>query len=192
MGKVKVYSDLLSFTSPSLNVNRESVLASLPVYTRILDIDNEKLKDVIINHRNEFPISESSNVEAWHSSYKTHRINPHFQPYIDFILREIKDILFLKHERLAPTLYFRDFWAIMYENSDYTISHEHFPCPYAASYYVEAEVNCSPIQFDGVHTLKIIPQSGMLMVWPGILRHSVPPTNSKRTVLSMNLLVQLP
>ena len=37
---------------------------------------------------------------------------------------------------------------------------------------------------------EIIPKSGMLVVWPGTLYHSVPPTDGKRTVLAMNLLVK--
>ena len=78
----------------------------------------------------------------------------------------------------------------MYEQGDYTKSHAHFPCPYVASYYVETSSDSAPIHFDGSQTLKIIPESGMLVVWPGTLYHSVPPTKGKRTVLAMNLLVK--
>ena len=35
-------------------MNSQSVLVSLPVYTKILDIDNDKLKKVIQNHRSVF------------------------------------------------------------------------------------------------------------------------------------------
>ena len=176
-------------------MNSQSVLVSLPVYTKILDIDNDKLKKVIQNHRQVFNKGDSSNVKAWNSAKNTHKINPHFQPYIDTILQEIKDIK--KYDRtfcgfagFESTLYLRDFWAIMYDTDDYTKSHQHFPCPYVASYYVEASPDSAPIHFDGVQTLKIIPESGMLVVWSGSLYHSVPPTHGKRTVLAMNLLVK--
>ena len=176
-------------------MNSQNVLVSVPVYTKILDLDNKNLKDIIVNHRNVFSKGDSSNVKAWNSAKNTHKINPHFQPYIDTILQEIKDIK--KYDRtfcgfagFEKTLYLRDFWAIMYDTDDYTKSHQHFPCPYVASYYVEASPNSAPIHFDGVQTLKIIPKSGMLVVWPGTLYHSVPPTDGKRTVLAMNLLVK--
>ena len=176
-------------------MNSQSVLVSLPVYTKILDIDNKKLKSVILNHRKVFNKGNSTNVNAWNSAKNSHIINPHFQPFIDCILSNIRNIksydrTFCGFSGFEKTLYLRDFWAIMYENSDYTKSHQHFPCPYVASYYVEAEPNCAPIHFDGVQTLKIMPESGMLIVWPGTLYHSVPPTHGKRTVLAMNLLVK--
>ena len=176
-------------------MNSQSVLVSMPVYTKILDLDNDKLEKIIQKHRDVFNIGQSSNVKAWHSAYNTHRINPHFQPYIDTILQEIKDIK--KYDRtfcgfagFESTLYLRDFWAIMYDTGDYTKSHAHFPCPYVASYYVKTSSDSAPIHFDGSQTLKIIPESGMLVVWPGTLYHSVPPTKGKRTVLAMNLLVK--
>jgi len=176
-------------------MNSQSVLVSLPVYTKILDIDNDKLKKVIQNHRQVFNRGKSTNVKAWSSAKNTHKINPHFQPYIDTILQEIKDIKkfdskFCGRAAFESTLYLRDFWAIMYECGDYTSSHAHFPCPYVASYYVEVSSDSSPIHFDGVQTLKIMPESGMLIVWPGTLYHSVPPTHGKRTVLALNLLVK--
>ena len=176
-------------------MNSQNVLVSVPVYTKMLDLDNDKLKRIIQNHRQVFDKGDSSNVKAWNSAKNTHRINPHFQPFIDIILQEIKDIK--KYDRtfcgfagFESTLYLRDFWAIMYDTDDYTKSHQHFPCPYVASYYVEASPDSAPIHFDGVQTLKIIPESGMLVVWPGTLYHSVPPTHGKRTVLAMNLLVK--
>ena len=55
-------------------MNSQSVLVSLPVYTKILDIDNDKLKTIIQNHRSVFEKGNSSNLKAWHSSYKTHKI----------------------------------------------------------------------------------------------------------------------
>ena len=176
-------------------MNSQNVLVSLPVYTKMLDLDNDKLKRIIQNHRKVFDEGNSTNVKAWNSAKNTHKINPHFQPYIDTILQEIKNIknydrTFCGFAGFEKTLYLRDFWAIMYDTDDYTKSHQHFPCPYVASYYVEASQNSAPIHFDGVQTLKIIPKSGMLVVWPGTLYHSVPPTDGKRTVLAMNLLVK--
>ena len=176
-------------------MNRQSVLVSVPVYTKKLNLDNKKLKSMIENHRRVFDKGNSSNVKAWNSAKNTHIINPNFQPYIDILLQEIKNIKkfdnsFCGFSGFGSTLYLRDFWAIMYDSGDYTKSHWHFPCPYVASYYVETSSDSAPIHFDGAHTLKVIPEDGMLVVWPGTLYHSVPPTDGKRTVLAMNLLVK--
>ena len=115
-------------------MNSQNVLVSVPVYTKMLDLDNDKLKRIIQNHRQVFDKGDSSNVKAWNSAKNTHRINTHFQPYIDIILQEIKDIK--KYDRtfcgfagFESTLYLRDFWAIMYDTDDYTKIHQHFPCP---------------------------------------------------------------
>ena len=51
-------------------------------------IDNDKLKRIIQNHRKVFDKGNSTNVKAWNSAKNTHKINPHFQPYIDTILQE--------------------------------------------------------------------------------------------------------
>ncbi len=73
-------------------MNSQNVLVSLPVYTKMLDLDNDKLKRIIQNHRKVFDKGNSTNVKAWNSAKNTHKINPHFQPYIDTILQEIKNI----------------------------------------------------------------------------------------------------
>jgi hypothetical protein len=85
----------------------------------------------------------------------------------------------------------------MYDKKgEHTIRHSHFPSDFAACYYVDVEPGCSPIIFekkiiDGVHDnnepLTIQPQNGMLVLWPAILHHEVPPTETKRMVVAMNI-----
>ena len=85
---------------------------------------------------------------------------------------------------------------MMYEESDWTKRHSHFPSDYAAVYYVDVEPGSAPIIFenvvkDGVHNnnepLILQPQNGMLAIWPAILHHEVPPTKGKRMCISMNI-----
>ena len=73
----------------------------------------------------------------------------------------------------------------MYEKSDHAVPHNHFPTEYVAIYYVDVETGCSPIVFQ--YGLKVIPENGMLLVFPGRLRHQVPPTDKKRMLISWNL-----
>tara|TARA_Y100001963_G_scaffold33458_1_gene46442 strand:- start:317 stop:691 length:375 start_codon:yes stop_codon:yes gene_type:complete len=90
-------------------------------------------------------------------------------------------------------------WASMYEKGEHTIKHSHFPSDFACTYYVDVEPGCSPIIFesqknvgdntfnDNNQPLTIQPQNGMLLLWPALLHHEVPPTETKRMVVAMNI-----
>ena len=78
-----------------------------------------------------------------------------------------------------------DCWGIIYETSDTTRVHNHFPAEYGCAIYLEADEDCAPIIFAG--HFKIQPEAGTLVLFPGILNHEVPANNGKRVVLSMNL-----
>jgi hypothetical protein len=87
-------------------------------------------------------------------------------------------------------------WAMMYEDTEWTKRHSHFPSDFAACYYVDVEPGCAPVIFesvvkDGVNDnnqpLTLQPQNGMLAIWPAILHHEVPPTKGRRMCISMNI-----
>ena len=164
---------------------------------------NTNLKDAILKHRELNPESNKSNVKAWHSSYHTHRINPHFQPLIDLTLGACNFISVgdFAGENLNIKYDVLNLWTMMYEDSEWTMRHSHFPCVFSACYYVDVEPDCAPIIFesiqnDGVNDynqpLEIQPENGMLLIWPSILEHEVPPTKGKRMAISMNITSQPP
>jgi mannose-6-phosphate isomerase-like protein (cupin superfamily) len=76
-------------------------------------------------------------------------------------------------------------WAIQYEKGEYASKHSHHPSDFACVYYVDVEPGCSPIIFE--EELEVSPQNGMLLIFPANLRHEVPPTDSRRIVISMNI-----
>ena len=85
---------------------------------------------------------------------------------------------------------------MMYEYSEWTKRHSHFPSDFAAVYYVDVEPGSAPVIFesvekDGVHDnnqpLTIQPENGMLMLWPALLHHEVPSTTGKRMCISLNI-----
>ena len=161
----------------------------LPVFTNMIKNHiklNECLKQVIIDYRERYPQTSNTNVKAWHSKWTTHLQTNKFQPLINEVINACSFIS--KEYYRCGNVEFNviDLWAIMYEQSDYTVKHHHFPNQFAACYYVDVEDDCSPIVFGG--TLTITPKSGMLIIWPGLLHHEVPPTNSRRTVIGMNIL----
>ena len=163
----------------------------IPVYQIPLDIDNNKLIEDIKEHRKNFPEGEVSNVKAWRSSYRTHHETDKFNPYISKILQAVDncrqyDTEF--HSRLPLATYkVHDFWALMYEQGDYTVKHTHFPCTWASCYYAYADEDSAPIRFS---MLRIKPKSGMLLLWPALLFHSVPETKGKRIAISANLIIK--
>ena len=172
----------------------------MAVFTTILDDHvqfNKYMKDIILNHRRENPATTKSNVRAWHSSWVTHHENPNFQPLVDLTLDACSFITNGYYEGGDDIEYnVINLWAMMYEDTEWTKKHSHFPSDYAACYYVDVEPGCAPVIFesvqkDGVNDnnqpLTLQPQNGMLAIWPAILHHEVPPTKGRRMCVSMNI-----
>ena len=180
-------------------VEVQYVPKQMAVFTTILENHvelNKYLKEVILEHRQKFPETTKSNVKAWHSSWTTHDENPKFQPLIDLTLDACKFISAGFYECNAVEYHVLNFWAMMYEESEYTIRHSHFPSDFAACYYVDIEPGGAPVIFenigeDGINDnnqpLTLQPQNGMLAIWPAILHHEVPPTKGRRMCISMNI-----
>ncbi len=171
----------------------------IPIFTTILADHvefNKYLKQVILEHRQNNPETTKSNVKAWHSSWMTHKENPKFQPLADRVLDACKFISRGYFQCQTTEYGILNLWAMMYEESEYTVRHSHYPSDYSAVYYVDVEPGCAPVLFevpqdDGVNnkceTLTIQPENGMLAIWPAILHHQVPPTKGRRMCVSMNI-----
>ena len=91
----------------------------MPVFTAILDDHvefNKYLKQVILEHRQNNPETNNSNVKAWHSSWTTHKDNPKFQPFIDRVLDAFK---FISKAYFECELDYSvvNMWAMMYDLS---------------------------------------------------------------------------
>jgi uncharacterized protein (TIGR02466 family) len=151
---------------------------------------------VILEHRQNNPETTKSNVKAWHSSWLTHKENPKFQPLVDRVCNACEFISKGYFQCQTTEYSILNLWAMMYEESEYTIRHSHYPSDYSAAYYVDVEPGCAPVLFevpqnDGVNnkceTLTIQPENGMLVIWPAILHHEVPPTKGRRMCISMNI-----
>ena len=177
----------------------QHVPKQMAVFTTILDDHvemNKYLKQVILEHRQKNPEDIDSNVKAWHSSWTTHVENPKFQPLIDRVIDACKFISAGYYECDNVDYHVINMWAMMYEDTEWTKRHSHFPSDFAACYYVDVEQGSAPIIFesvvnDGVNhnnqPLTIQPQNGMLAIWDAMLHHEVPPTKGKRMAISMNI-----
>jgi len=161
----------------------KEISRSLPIFTTHLP-DDGILKSIISNHRERFPNSTESNVKAWHSDWDTHKINPQFQYFVDLVESACT---FLCHEHFKVGKEVRmkceNMWAMEYKEGDYAEEHDHFPSVLSCAYFVDVEDNSSPLIIEG---LEIKPENGLLVIFPGLLRHKVDPTHGPRTVISMN------
>ena len=181
----------------TFNINY--VPKQMAVFTTILDDHvelNKYLKQVILEHRQKFPETTKSNVKAWHSSWVTHQENPKFQPLIDRVLDACKFISAGYYECENIEYNVINMWAMMYEDTEWTKRHSHYPSDFAAVYYVDVEPGSAPVIFESVQKdglndnnqpLTLQPENGMLAIWPAILHHEVPPTKGRRMCISMNI-----
>tara|TARA_B100000131_G_scaffold72217_1_gene68512 strand:- start:3258 stop:3977 length:720 start_codon:yes stop_codon:yes gene_type:complete len=194
-----------SSTEEQVNISKPSefkidyVSKPMPIFSTIIQDHvelNKYLKEVILEHRQNNPTSTESNVKAWHSSWMTHNDNPKFQPLVDRVLDACNFVSKGFFQCQSTEYMMFNLWAMMYEESEHTLRHSHFPCDLSGCYYVDVEPDCAPIIFepvlkDGVHDNNqpfiIQPKNGLLALWPGILHHEVKPTNSKRMCISFNM-----
>ena len=163
------------------------VMGEYPVFTTFLNQSSEEIKSIkekIIKHRSENPVSNKSNVKAWHSNYLTHEDTRCFDDVNRRIVSECDTILNNFHNT-NDRLMLYNMWVNIYEKGDKTVLHNHFPSDISCCYYADIEENSSPIKFPP--ELEIFPKNDMLVIFPGNLHHEVLPTNGRRMVIAMNL-----
>ena len=177
---------------PAIELNQLEVPTKLPVFYCSLNqfpdalrLAREAIDDVRATH----PDSTPSNVRAvYMSPWKSHMISPKFNPLLDIscalatrVSRE-----FLQADLAALNMVLRptDCWGVIYEHSDQTLIHHHFPSDLVAVAYLEANENCAPIVFANSIVVKPVP--GSLVIFPGILLHHVPENFDKRVIVAMN------
>ena len=141
---------------------------------------NNKLKKIILEFRKKYPESDHSNVKAWHSHFDTHVKEPKFNILIDRVMDASKDFINIK-----CNLYLLNFWVMEYEKGNHAVKHNHWPATLSGVYYIDVEENSSPIIFENNFVIK--PKNGMLLLFPSIVNHEVPPSKGKRIVASFNL-----
>ena len=148
---------------------------------------NKQFKESILKIREENPQNHDLMKQntGWHSSYSLHKETNYFDDLCMFTSSACSFIAedYFGHTPPEPyTVY--NMWAMMYENGNHTAEHDHWPSVFAAVYFVDCEEGSSPLKFCGA---SIVPKNGALVIFPGIVKHQVLPTDTNRIVLSMNL-----
>ena len=148
---------------------------------------NKQFKESILKIREENPQNHDLMKQntGWHSSYRLHLETPYFKDLCNFTTGACSFISESHYGHTPPEPYMvYNMWAMMYEKGNRTAEHDHFPSVFAAVYFVDCEEGSAPLKFYGK---SIVPKNGALVIFPGIVRHEVLPTETNRIVLSMNL-----
>ncbi|MBF0266249.1 MAG: hypothetical protein HQL46_13375 [Gammaproteobacteria bacterium] len=178
----------------TFTVNKLNVETTLPIFWMdLLPISDQLLlaRQAINELRISHPEPIQSNVKSVYASpWNSHRLNNKLVPIChsvtEYTRQAVRQHLNNDLLKLNWDLSVTDCWGAIYEENDHTIPHRHFPCDFAAVVYLEAEEGCAPIVFD--NKLVVHPKPNMLIVFPGILIHSVPKnTGKRRVVLVMNM-----
>lgn len=77
-------------------------------------------------------------------------------------------------------MHIRGCWGMKYERGDYAKWHTNFPAAWVLTYYAEAPPGCGNLMFD--HDTEIVPQDGMLCVFPAYLPHAVSECRADRRI----------
>ena len=166
--------------------NRHTVNQPVDIFSCVIkNGDDFGLKEIIDDYRREHPESSESNIKAWHSDWKTHEQDARFLPIIDLATDMCEEIVALYHQ-VHQQFKVEELWVMQYNEGDHGLNHSHYPYEWAFVYYVDVEPGCSSIIFED--KLEIRPENNMAVLFPSDVQHKIPPnSNSKRTVLSMNI-----
>lgn len=164
----------------NVQVNRA---ASVNVFDLRHEIDADLISKNVLEFKEQFPESNSSNVIGWHSGYFSHKQSNLFDALIGIVEEKTRSVVNDDDFNVSVV----QTWAIVYEKNNAAVKHNHSDTLYSAVYYASAKPNSSPIKFEG--GLTIMPESGMLLIFPGWLFHEVPAMrfDHQRIAVAFNL-----
>ena len=107
----------------------------------------------------------------------------HFQELVNFV-REVS--MECSQVQFIPDCY--DCWGAVYKKGNHTVSHDHWPAIWSWTYYVNVTSECAPLVFTNTD-YKVQPYNGLLVMFPGWVKHKVPPQESdhERVMVAGNL-----
>ena len=151
-----------------------------------LDLARMAIEELRVSH----PDTTQSNVQSvYMSPWHSHLINNKFKPLTDSAVTIAQEVsrthLSANLPALNMGLVVTDCWGAIYEKSDYTKRHNHFPAEFSCVIYLEVHEYSAPIIFSG--KLHVQPKPNMMVLFPGILQHEVPATDGRRVVVAMNM-----
>jgi hypothetical protein len=171
-------------------IHYDKVVSHLPTFV-IEDGPEEfnKFKDIILEKREKDPEYLDTNetaghsVKAWLTKWDTYETDERFIPVGDYALHVLKYIM--KHVFDTNADYkVVSLWAVVMEKGDQALPHDHLSAAWSCVYYIDVEEDVAPIFLEDkeVHV-----KNGMMVLFPGVLTHFVPPTKGRRIAIAMNI-----
>lgn len=181
--KNRKISEAVPIRHLDLNIN-------FPIFKTNLNtqIDNGKIKELILDYKEKHPKNYTTNVAAWRSSWYTHKITTAFNPLIEIFESTTNA---LANNIFKSKLKVINFWTLIYSNSEYTRWHNHGYDAISLVYYVDVDANSAPLEFyNDVENLTFQPKSGDVLIFNGLALHKVPKIKvpSPRIVIASNLM----
>lgn len=167
------------------NLTQIDISGVLPLFKTNIDPNSNECKLALrgIFDELEKNYNIKSNIKSkFMSSWTSHKENYKFVPLVKYVANTCN---FLLRDIFSSTYEVKclNCWGAIYEKGDYAIEHHHFPNTFGSIVYLQLEENCSNIFFN---ESEISISSGDILIFPGLLKHHVLPTNGKRIVVSMN------
>lgn len=172
-----------------------------------LDAVNRELTERFLAERSSSPGVQRSNVGGWHSVPDlAQRPEPCYRTLLSAIVNRVDEsVARLSHAAGAPPQRWRyglHGWAMVLDDRDYVILHDHGEAHWSSAYYVdagdEAEEPSGYLAFldprrggraiPGLDhtTFTVRPRTGMLVLFPGWLQHYVHPYRGRRPRISIS------
>jgi hypothetical protein len=164
----------------------------LPVFKGTIDTYGHECQSALRGIEEEshkgYPSPESNVKAAFMTSWLSHKENKNFLPLVEVVTERCKYVLreFFSIKENDVNVECANCWGAVYEPGDYTLMHHHVPFLLSACVYLRLDDNYSNIFFDDT---EMPVQEGDIVIFPGYLRHRVPPTEGHRTVVAMNFVV---
>ena len=156
---------------------------ALPVFTVNIG-DPFDLNTRIPEYRKQNPKSSSSNVNAWHSPYRTLGFDD-----VKKYLTDIAEEAVCKfYNNIVVNLDCRELWVMEYESNDSADLHSHYPASWSGVYYLNCGSDSSPLVIE--RQLEVKPQEGLFILFPSVMMHYVPPTKDFRRALAVNFFMK--
>jgi len=159
----------------------------LPLVQRSLNVNNGILADIIMTRGD--VQQRRTNVQADMTEWELHRLYEPVQALCTQALEVAEEIYPATFN--DSKLYTRRCWGASYSKDDFTKEHNHANNVYSWCYYISMPEGASPIIFPEAN-LTITPNEGDLILFSGLVRHSVPPSDyeGKRIMIAGNINVR--
>lgn len=153
-------------------VNRHHLKSPVEVIETQLNIpQNYKQKCIDEIYKIGNTVNEPSSVHGIRSTYKIWEETKILTPLLNQIQNTIDKLY--KSKFTGSYFSITSSWSVIYKKGHYTKPHIHLPNSWAFVYYLKSS-GITPLVFDDID-FYINPTDDMLLIFPAILTHSVPP-----------------